>query len=154
MGLKDKSYAKVWSVKPNGKCYSGQISVSKKDKESGEYTTLFSGFVNFAGEAAKKAADLGLPETMDRSNPVSKNIQITSSPDISTWFNKKQYDELIALAKGNEKLISFIKGNVNSKTITIWDFEVCETYSSSKNQNNNKQPKTNKVVEDEEDLPF
>lgn len=54
------TYAKVWSVEPVSdmatKC---RISISRKDKNTGEYTQDYSGFVLFIGtHTAKKAAKL------------------------------------------------------------------------------------------------
>ena len=57
MGFRSGSYAKVWEVKPleSGKTTLVQLSISKKDKESGEYKQEFSGNTFFVGEANKKA---------------------------------------------------------------------------------------------------
>lgn len=61
-GGKDLSYGtlctfwKVQRVADNGKTCDVQISVSKKNKQSGEYETDFSGFVKFCGENLVKFA--------------------------------------------------------------------------------------------------
>lgn len=60
MGFRKDAYATVWSVESisdvNTKC---RISISRKDKQTGQYTDDFSGFVSFFGTAtAKKAACL------------------------------------------------------------------------------------------------
>lgn len=60
MGFRKDAYASVWSVESisdvNTKC---RISISRKNKQSGEYEQDFSGFVSFIGTAvAKKAACL------------------------------------------------------------------------------------------------
>lgn len=60
MGFRKDSYAKVWSVESvsdtNTKL---RISISRKNKQTGEYEDDFSGFVNCIGTAvAKKAANL------------------------------------------------------------------------------------------------
>lgn len=157
MGLRENSYAKVWTMKQNGQTYSCRVSVSRKDPESNEYKTLFSGYVNFAGEAAKKASELGLPERMDRENPVYRSIQIKSSPDLSTWYNKAKVDELISLAGDNDKLISFIRAHADEKSVTIWDFELAE--NSPKDKKNNHTAKKKKTedfepIDDDDDYPF
>lgn len=52
MGLKKDCYAKVWKIKPGKGNYTDvQISVSKKNKQTNEYVTDFSGFVRFCGTA-------------------------------------------------------------------------------------------------------
>lgn len=61
-GGKDLSYStlatfwKVQRVADNGKTCDVQISISKKNKQSGEYETDFSGFVKFCGENLVKFA--------------------------------------------------------------------------------------------------
>lgn len=60
MGFRKESYATVWSAEPvSDTLTKGRISISRKDKQSGEYVQDFSGFVSFVGTAcAKKAAGL------------------------------------------------------------------------------------------------
>ena len=60
MGFRQDAYATVWEVEPVTEVRTkGRISVSKKDKTTGEYKTMFQGFVNFCGSvAARKAATL------------------------------------------------------------------------------------------------
>ena len=60
MGFRKDSYAKVWSVELISdtltKC---RISISRKDRNTGEYVQDFGGFVTFIGSAAaQKAAKL------------------------------------------------------------------------------------------------
>lgn len=60
MGFRSNSYATIWSVEPVSDVQTkARISISRKDKQTGEYTDDFSGFVSFFGTAAaKKAAAL------------------------------------------------------------------------------------------------
>ena len=59
MGFRNDSYATVWEVKTKAEKYTdAKISVSKTNKQSGQYETDFSGVVRFIGEAHKKAAEL------------------------------------------------------------------------------------------------
>lgn len=60
MGLRTGACATIWTSEPVSdtmtKC---RISISRKNKQTGEYETDFSGFVSFIGSlAAKKAAGL------------------------------------------------------------------------------------------------
>lgn len=60
MGFRSKAFAKVWSIDLISdtltKC---RISISRRDRETGEYVQDFGGFVTFIGSAAaKKAAKL------------------------------------------------------------------------------------------------
>ena len=50
------TFWKVQRVADNGKTCDVQISISKKNKQSGEYETDFSGFVKFCGENLVKFA--------------------------------------------------------------------------------------------------
>lgn len=79
MGFRKDSYATVWEVEPVSDTYvKGRISISKKNKQTGEYETDFSGFVSFVGTmAAKKAASL---KEKDR-------IKL-GDVDVTTWYDK------------------------------------------------------------------
>ena len=59
MGFHTGAYAKVWEVKPVGDTLTTlRISISRKNKQTGEYEQDFSGFVSFCGtsNAARAAA--------------------------------------------------------------------------------------------------
>lgn len=60
MGFRTGSYATIWSVESVSNTITrGRISISRKNKQSGEYETDFSGYVSFIGtSAANKAAGL------------------------------------------------------------------------------------------------
>lgn len=59
MGFRNDCYAKVWEVKQRAEKYTdAKISVSKKNKQTEQYETEFSGVVRFIGDAHKKAFDL------------------------------------------------------------------------------------------------
>ncbi|MGN0657804.1 MAG: hypothetical protein ACI4KR_13530 [Ruminiclostridium sp.] len=60
MGFKNGAYAKVWEVVPpqeGKKTYRVRLSISRKDKLSGEYEQDFSGYVSFIGKAAVLAKE-------------------------------------------------------------------------------------------------
>lgn len=60
MGFKSGAYATIWSVEPVTEFRTKvRLSTSRKNKETGVYDTDFSGFVDFIGaNAAKAASDL------------------------------------------------------------------------------------------------
>lgn len=162
MGLRENGFAKVWTAKPNGKIYSGRVSVSKKDKKTGKYKDPeFSDYVNFAGAAAEKIAELGLPEKSEEKNPTFKNIKILSA-EISTWYDRDSIKRLIDDVQKKVKdeglksdLTRFIKARANIKNVTIWDFELSEYNSNGTAESKPTTAKTNTVVsDDEEELPF
>lgn len=79
MGFKNGAYAKVWEVKDgNGNYKDARMSISKKNKGTGEYETEWSGFVRLIGEAKTKAENM----TLDR-------IKIVSC-DVTNWYSKEK----------------------------------------------------------------
>ena len=59
MGFRQGAYCTVWSTESGqGKYVKGRISISRKNRETGEYEDEFSGFVMFIGEARAKAEKL------------------------------------------------------------------------------------------------
>jgi hypothetical protein len=65
MGFRTGSYAKIWGVESKGNYSVVDMSISKKNKQSGEYETDFSSkFVRFIGTANKDAANLQKNDTI------------------------------------------------------------------------------------------
>lgn len=66
MGFRVGAYAKVWQVENvSGTCTRCRISISRKNKETGEYDQDFSGYVSFVGTGcATKAAQLREGDTI------------------------------------------------------------------------------------------
>lgn len=60
MGFRQGSFATIWQIEPvKATITKAKITISKKNKNTGEYETDFSGFVTFLGTAvASKAAKL------------------------------------------------------------------------------------------------
>lgn len=57
MGFRTNTHARIWSVEPGrGKFTKVNLSVSRKNKETGQYETDFSDYCMFIGEAHAKAA--------------------------------------------------------------------------------------------------
>lgn len=153
MGLKTNCYAKVWSVQQRGNVCSAKISVSRKNSQTGKYENSFNDFVTFGGEAAKKAIGLGLPERGDRTNPTYRSIKITSSPDLTSYYNKERSDKLLSMANGNDEFTKFIKQHMYQTNVTIWDFELADGSSDNKNQSSQLTAPPDEDM-GEDDLPF
>lgn len=167
MGFRNDTYASIYTAKRNGKAYSCKILIGHTDKTSNEYVFEFSSFVNFAGDAANKVAELGLPEEQDRNNPIKRKIKLLRT-DVSSYFNNDYYAKLLRLADGNEELTKFVKANADKKTFTVWDFELAEDGASknaaitaAKGERNNSAKKSapennSYAVADtgDEELPF
>lgn len=84
MGFRKESFATVWSIEPVSETMTkGRISISRKNKQTGEYETEFSRFVSFVGTvAAKKAAQLNEKDRIrlgdvDVTNKYNKEKNIT-----------------------------------------------------------------------------
>lgn len=84
MGFRTGSYAKVWTVEPKTETWTKcRISISRKNKNTGEYEQDFSGFVDFYGTAAAhKAAGLNEGDRIklgdvDVSNTYDKESKVT-----------------------------------------------------------------------------
>ena len=62
MGFRSGAYAKVWDVSPVSDAVTTlRISISRKDKRTGDYVDDFSGFIRVIGTAAAKNASLIKP---------------------------------------------------------------------------------------------
>lgn len=59
MGLRTNCYAKVWKIENKGNWSRCQISVSAKNKKTGQYEPNFSANVNFVGKAHSNAPQEG-----------------------------------------------------------------------------------------------
>lgn len=85
MGFRNGAYATVWDVKPGAsnsmRC---RLSVTRKDKTSGEYVQDFSGYCDFWGQASAKASRL---KERDR-------IKL-GDVDVSNRYNKEAGKEYI-----------------------------------------------------------
>lgn len=92
MGFRVGSYAKVWAVDPKTDTNTVvRISISRKNKKSGEYEQDFSGFVSFVGTAAaKKAANLKEGDRIKLGD-----VDVTTSYNAekkTTYTNYKAFD--------------------------------------------------------------
>ena len=81
MGFRNGSFAKVWEIKPvSDRKTDLRISISYKDKQTGEYVDDFSGFVSCCGSIpASKAARL----------KVGDRIKL-GDVDVSRVYNKEK----------------------------------------------------------------
>ena len=81
MAFRDNAYATVWETKTTrGSSMNVRISTSYKDKKTEQYVNDFSEYVFFAGDAAKKAANL---KAKDR-------IKLLQTSVTSQWDKEKK----------------------------------------------------------------
>lgn len=104
MGFRKDAYATVWSVEAvSDTMTKGRISISRKDRQTGQYETDFSGFVSFIGTAAAKKA-LGLKER-DRIKLGDVDVSNRYDKERNTTFN-------------NFKIFSFEAGDASQNQQT------------------------------------
>lgn len=128
MGFRNNTYATVWSVEAKTntltKC---RISISKKNKNTGEYETDFGGYVSFVGTAAaSKAAKL---KEKDR-------IKLIDT-DVSNKYDKEK--------------------GVTYTNFTVFSFELTDSQSGSESSSPSNRSSSSDVDEGEvetDNLPF
>ena len=125
MGFRTGAFAKIWEVKPfSVTSVRLRLSVSRKNKQTGEYEQDFSGFVDAVGTAAaKKAASL---KEGDR-------IKI-GDVDVTTKYN-------------SDKKITY----TNYK---MFSFEMDNDTAPAKSNNAEPQPSVDSGEVDDARLPF
>lgn len=77
MGLHNGCWAKVWEVKPGDKNTILRVSISRKDKNTGNYVDDFTGYLKLVGDAQRMSGDI----------LVEDRIKIGSC-DVSTRYEK------------------------------------------------------------------
>lgn len=126
MGFRTGAYAKVWKIEPfSDTSVKLRISISRKNKQSGEYEQDFSGFVNAIGTAAaKKAAALKEGDTIR-----------LGDVDVTTKYDKQK-----EVTYTNYKIFSFEVDGGNT--------------SAPKPASNEPQPAVDSGEVDDSRLPF
>ena len=100
MGFRKETYATVWEVEPvSDTMTKGRISISRKNKNTGEYETDFSGYVSFVGTAAAKKASL----LKEKDRIKLGDVDVTN-----------RYDKAKGVTYTNFKVFSFETQNENS----------------------------------------
>lgn len=89
MGFRNNAFATVWEVKPRNERWTKiRISISRKDQQTGDYETEFSGWVDVYGTiAAAKAAKL-----KERDRIKLSSVDLTNSYNAeakTTYWNPK-----------------------------------------------------------------
>jgi len=134
MGFRQDAYAKVWKVEDKGNYSVGQVSVSKKNKNTNQYEVDFSdGFVRFVGQAHEDIKDVQIPEK-------GYSIQIKSC-DVSTNYVREQ----------NKTYVNYVIFSFESQ-----DNKSSSTKASKKSEDaapTQDEPEGFAAVEDD-DLPF
>lgn len=78
MGFRKGAYAKCWSIEPKSQAWAKvKLSTSRKDKDTGEYETDFSGFVDFFGTACVQK----LSRHKDGDRIILDDVEVTTKYD-------------------------------------------------------------------------
>lgn len=111
MSFKKNGYLTIWEVTPvNETLTRARVSSSRKNKQTGEYETDFSGFVGFHGtSAAGRAANL---HERDR-------IRL-GDVDVTTKYDKER--------------------NITYTNFRIWDFEMADEANNSRSTESHNGP--------------
>lgn len=91
MGFKQGAFARIWSVNDEGKYSTANVSVSRKNKETGKYDVEFSdGYVRLVGSAHEAAKELGLPTREEFDSQSDKGVSVKiSSCDVTNNYDTK-----------------------------------------------------------------
>ena len=100
MGFRNGSFATVWTSEVKSQRLTRcRISISKKNKDTGEYDQTFSGYVAFAGSAAASRA----AKLKERDRIKLLEVDVENSYDKE---NKKEYTNFLVydfeMAEGNQ----------------------------------------------------
>ena len=125
MGFRTGAYAKIWKVEPFSDTSTKlRISISRKNKQSGEYEQDFSGFVSAIGTAAaKKAACL----------KEGDKIKL-GDIDVTTTYNKEK--------------------NTTYTNYKVFSFDLEESSESAQKATTEPQPSVDSGEVDDARLPF
>lgn len=103
MGFRNGAYATIWEVKAGKGNYSDvRLSISKKNKQTDQYETDFSGFVRFIGTAHQNVGSL-----KEKDRIKIGDCEVTNS-----------YDKEKKVTYTNFAVFSFEDANGNSTTQT------------------------------------
>ena len=150
MGFRQGAYAKIWSVEDKGNYSICSLSISKKNKETGEYEVSFqSKFVRLVGSAHTDISKMNIPDN-------GLFIKINSC-DVTNSYNaekKKVYTNCV-IFEFDVPENNFNNGNSSNSSNAKKTNK--KTNSNVKNTSNvkNMSETGNVVSEDDDfDLPF
>lgn len=105
MGFRNGAYATVWSVEEKSSTKTKvNLSVSRKNKNTGEYETEFSGFVDFVGTAnAAKALKLSRKDRIKLGDVDVVTWKPEGGDKYHTTFKAFGFEELESSGGGESK---------------------------------------------------
>ena len=155
MGFREGTFARIWSVNDEGKYSTANISISKKNEETGEYNVEFSdGYVRLVGSAHKAAKELGLPTREDFDYHSDKGITIKiSSCDVTHNYDAEAEKLYINYVIFGFEIPDNNNGGKNTKTKSVSKGKKSAVGSKKNIKSATKQEEIELELEDDE-LPF
>lgn len=106
MGFRSGAYAKIWEVTPKtANVTSVRLSISKKNRETGDYEQEFSGFVSFVGSSAATMAAKLQPNDRVRLGDVDVTTKYVKEKN-QTYTNYSCYSFEMANGDGTSSTFS------------------------------------------------
>lgn len=140
MGFRQGAFAKLWKVEDKGNYSVAQVSVSRKNKDTGRYEVEFQdGFVRLVGNAHETAKGLNIPES------IGLSIKITSC-DVTNKYDAEKGKSYI-----NFTIFGFEIPDNNNGSATI---NTKNSKNSSKSSKASAKVDNNSEYETEDELPF
>jgi hypothetical protein len=148
MGFRTGAYAKVWSVTDNGNYSTANVSISRKDKDSGEYKVEFQdGYVRLVGNAHTYAKEHGWADGISEKG---ETIQI-SSCDVTNYYDtnkQKLFTNFVIFG------FDIPDGNNGTETKNTKAKSTKSKTTKSKTKAKTKDDDFEEVEGDDDDLPF
>lgn len=115
MGFRPNTYAKVWSIEQGkGNFQNVKLSISHKDKMTGQYETDFSDYCMFIGDAQDKVKQLKGGERI-----MIKDVDVSNKYDKALnkmYYNFKVFDfEMQGAVEPKPNVVSEVDANDDGK---------------------------------------
>lgn len=122
MSFKNGAYAMIWG---DGNNYGGdyvckQISISRQDEKTGEYSTAFRGYVRFVDKAADVVRNLP-PKSHIRINDCGTYSHYNKQKDANTYTFFVYSCECVGQNAGSNKIPKPVTQRINRKRSKIYD---------------------------------
>lgn len=142
MGFRNDAYAKIWKKEDKGKYHLVNLSISKKNKESGEYETCFSdGTVRFIGTAHEQIKAL----------PDGARIKL-KSVDVTNRYDKDRHMTYV-----NYCVFAFEPVENGNRPVNQGGYQQNQQYNQQPNGYNAQDPAMSGngfIAIEKDDLPF
>ena len=101
--FRNNCYATVWKVEEKDGKVTCQIQTSRKNKETDQYETDFSGFVRFSGDAGEKAKSLNEKDRIKILNCAVSNRYDKENSKTYNYFYVFEFEDAVSRNKEDVK---------------------------------------------------